>query len=195
MKRTFFFLFLFVSLSSVLFAQQRGPTAKPVTKVVSNSKTTITADELEAQVFSLVNNHRKSLGLNELKREWELDEIAMEHCKKMAKGEVGFSHSGFTERVGAVKKYARVPYKVSENLYEIKTPYENAIAKEAMKGWMGSPGHKSNMEKGHHLFTGIAVTKSANGTYYVTQLFVGKNPNPDPTKWKPTPKPTTKKKK
>ena len=125
------------------------------------------------EVYTLVNGYRESKGLRTLKNQKELNEIAFEHSNAMANGKIGFSHSGFEQRVREVKQYAYVAYKVAENLYAIVSKDSVRVPHQALEGWIESPGHKKNME-GDFLFTGIGVDRSRGGEYFITQLFVGK---------------------
>jgi uncharacterized protein YkwD len=174
-----FFLSWIAFFSISLSFGQTTPANRAVPKPKSSPSTAVTPKSIEVEVFNLVNNYRASANLSVLKREWELDAIALEHSQKIASGEIGYSHDGFGDRVKNIKKYAYVPYKVNENLYEFKPLDPKTVAKTALKGWIDSPGHKKNMERQGHLFTGVGVAISPNGTYYVTQIFVGKLPEAD----------------
>lgn len=127
--------------------------------------------EVAQGVHKLVNQYRSKIGMYPLRITIELNEIALKHSQAMASGEVPFSHDGFEERVEAVKKYAKTPYRVAENLYA--TTSKSYVSNEALKGWLESPGHKKNIH-GNWIFTGIGVARSAQGEYFITQLFVGK---------------------
>lgn len=176
MQKLFFIsIIIFLSISAT-FGQTRSV---PKPKQSSATSAAVTPKSIENEVFNMVNNYRASAHLSVLKREWELDAIALEHSQKIASGEIGYSHEGFGNRVKEIKKYAYVPYKVNENLYEFKPLEPKTVAKTALKGWVDSPGHKKNMEREGHLFTGVGVAISPNGTYYVTQIFVGKLPEAD----------------
>jgi uncharacterized protein YkwD len=127
--------------------------------------------EIAKEVFEIVNTYRKSKGLRALRPKVRLNEIAYAHSLDMSKERVPFSHTGFDNRVRLVREYAHVPYRVAENLYAIEA--DRNIARYALKGWIDSPGHKVNME-GDWLFTGVGVSRSKSGEYFVTQIFVGK---------------------
>jgi len=122
-------------------------------------------------VYQEVNRYRKGKRLNELKMETALNRIAYQHAWNMAKGKVPFSHQGFEQRIAAVKQFANVPYRVAENLYATKSTSQ--IARQALKSWIESPGHKENMED-DWIYTGVGVVKSRDGEYFIAQLFVGK---------------------
>lgn len=128
--------------------------------------------QIAKEVHTLVNQYRTAKGLRPLKAKGALSEIARTHSEDMAAGRVTFSHDGFNNRLDAVRKYANVPYRVAENLYATY-PRQTRIARDAVRDWIKSPGHKENMD-GNWIFTGISVIKNRKGEYYITQLFVGK---------------------
>lgn len=127
--------------------------------------------KIAAEVWTYANQYRTNHRLSALKRQPELDAIALRHSKDMAEGRVPFSHNGFNGRVNAVKRFAKVPYSVGENLYATTSEY--FVASSAVKGWIESPGHKANLD-GKWQFTGIGVARSRQGEYFITQLYVGK---------------------
>lgn len=123
-------------------------------------------------VYKLVNDYRASHGLETLKMQKELNDIAFEHSHLMAQGKIPFSHLDFHERVKKIDKYAYIPYRTAENLYAHKIDIKK-FSTEALKGWINSPGHKKNME-GAFIHTGLGVCRSKTGELFVTQIFVGK---------------------
>ena len=50
--------------------------------------------------------------------------------------------------------------------------YPDAAA-EAVRGWLGSAGHRKNIE-GPYDRTGVGVARSATGEVFFTQIFVGR---------------------
>lgn len=128
---------------------------------------------IESEVYQIVNEYRASQKRRKLIRKSELDKIALKHAQDMAAGRQPFSHNGFKKRVKAVQVYARVPYRVAENLYAIPIDARRVPAK-ALQGWIDSPGHHVNL-RGDFLFTGIAAACSEDGEWFVVQLYVGKN--------------------
>jgi len=94
-----------------------------------------------------------------------LHDIAAEHARQMARGEMPFSHAGFSDRV------ARYPFphlSAAENI-----AYNGGVADAAgvaVQGWINSPGHRKNLLGAFDL-CGIGVGRSADGHFYFTQLF------------------------
>lgn len=152
---------LFLAVLGICCSAQ-APPAYPGTRV---------DQELVRAVHEEVNKYRQSLGLRALKMESPLNQIALKHSEDMAQGRIPFSHEGFEDRMKAIKKYAKGPYRMAENLYASNI-YAH-LARMCVKGWIESPGHHKNL-KGDWLYTGIGISKNARGEYYVTQLYLGK---------------------
>ncbi|MEZ4687183.1 MAG: CAP domain-containing protein [Bacteroidia bacterium] len=131
------------------------------------------AEKISAHLHRVVNQYRASIRLVELRRKSVLDQIAQEHADNVASGRVPFSHEGFSDRVAAIKPYAKWPYRAAENLYGIQISPPK-VATMALDGWIDSPGHHVNL-KGKFLYTGIGVAVSSEGEWIVCQIYVGKN--------------------
>ncbi len=57
----------------------------------------------------------------------------------------------------------------AENL-AVNKGYANP-AVQAVQGWRKSPGHHANLI-GNFNLTGVGITRSADGTYYFTQIYL-----------------------
>lgn len=130
--------------------------------------------QIKKDVLRHSNIYRKSQKRRTLEVKLALNKIAQKHSDDMAAGRVDFSHDGFQGRFNAVKKYANFPVSVAENLYATYDPSE--VGKESVKAWIGSPGHKKNL-RGNFNYSGIGVSKSSSGEFFVVQLYVGKSKN------------------
>jgi chitodextrinase len=67
-------------------------------------------------------------------------------------------------------------------------------AQSVVNGWLGSPGHKANIENPNFTSTGVGVASNAAGQLYWTQSFgndSGSTPPPPPPPGGDTQKPTT----
>lgn len=118
---------------------------------------------LEQEVLAVVNEHRASLGLNQL----EFSEIAYKYANKhtdymISKGSL--SHDNFSARASSINSEITVKM-VAEN---VAKEYDTAM--EAFEGWYQSSSHKKTME-GEFSHTAVSVKKNAQGDYYYTQLF------------------------
>jgi uncharacterized protein YkwD len=118
-----------------------------------------------AGIFRYVNEHRQSLGLSPLKINEEANRQAYIHSKNMATGKTPFSHDGFEQRMASVQKTTGWIMASAENV-----AYGKLSAREVVKGWLNSPGHKKNIE-GNYLYTGIGIFQDRKGITYFTQIF------------------------
>lgn len=117
----------------------------------------------EAEVLSLINAHRLTLGKNTLEQSSIAQKYASEHTLYMIeKGEL--NHNDFPYRAQQISEKTNAKY-VSENVARNYTS-----ASEAIINWLLSDGHKENIE-GDYTHTGISVMKKPEGNYYFTQLF------------------------
>lgn len=92
-------------------------------------------------------------------------EIAEEHAKQMARGEMPFSHLDFDKRVA---RYPMVHMGAGENL-AYNGGHADAAAR-AVQQWIDSPGHRRNL-LGQWTLCGVGVAQTAGGQFYFTQLF------------------------
>ncbi len=123
---------------------------------------------MEKSVHRQINQYRKEKGLPALKLNSELSKIARVHSKRMADNKIAFGHNGSSSRYNKISKlinYRAVAENVAYNM-----GYSNP-GKNAVEGWIKSPGHNLNMI-GKYQVTGIGVAKNSKGEYYFTQLFV-----------------------
>lgn len=124
----------------------------------------------EAQVRQRINEIRQQNGLNKLKNNEKLAQVARNYSQQMAR-ENFFSHvspggSTLSQRVRAGGIFYWV---VGENLF--KSTNAPQPVPLAVKGWMDSPGHRANILRSEYAETGIGVWREGN-TYYITQLFM-----------------------
>lgn len=148
-------------LSDVIFE----PMADDATAVVAMAADIST---LEAKVHQQVNEYRQSQGLSPLKLDSRISNESRRHSQDMAEGQVKFSHDGSSQRFEAVGRHIRFR-QIAENL-AYNSGYADPV-KQAVKGWIDSPGHHKNMV-GNYSLTGVGVAKNAKGEYYFTQIFV-----------------------
>jgi uncharacterized protein YkwD len=122
--------------------------------------------QLERSVFEKINDYRRDHRLNPLIINERIVKQARIHSRNMAENKVGFSHSGFNERV----QNTRINYRsAAENIaYNQGTADPAAVA---VDGWIKSEGHRKNIE-GDFNQTGIGVIQSRSKRCYFTQLFI-----------------------
>ena len=124
-------------------------------------------DNDEIQLADMINDYRESIGLNRLETVNHVSYKSEEHNEYMIVNNV-VNHDFFQQRsqniievLGAVK--------VNENVaYNYMTP------QGALNAWLGSAGHKANIE-GDFTHFGISVSVNPdNGRKYYTNIFVKK---------------------
>ncbi|MFM2061684.1 MAG: hypothetical protein RLZZ507_1354 [Cyanobacteriota bacterium] len=121
---------------------------------------------LEKLVFEQINQYRAAQGLSKLTLNTSITEQARIHSQNMANGTVKFSHHGFEQRVKAIPlKYDNASENVAFNV-----GYSEP-AKQAVIGWLNSPGHLKNIQ-GKYKLTGVGVATNAKGEVYLTQIFI-----------------------
>jgi len=133
----------------------------------------IQADEIsliEINTYNYVNEHRQRIGSKKLIWHSFIADIAREHSQNMADGIIAPSHEGFDQRVAEIKTYIVQTNGAAENLAWNKG-YDDP-AKAAFDWWMTSSGHKASLEDNFYDLTGVGAARSADGTYYITQIFI-----------------------
>ena len=113
----------------------------------------------------MINAHRASIGKPALQRSQLIWDQANAHSRNMASGAVPFGHDGFSARIAAIRAALGSNGSGSEN---VAAGYTSAAA--VVGGWLGSSGHRANIESSATR-TGISAVRSASGTWYYTQIF------------------------
>ena len=151
---------------------------------------------LELRIHELINAERTSRKLSPLKIEDRLSQVARRHSQDMSnrgffdhfnpdgKGPsdrgrasgytcrkyVGdFIAEGLSENIFQNNLYNRVIFLGSKTTYEWNTTEE--IAQSTVKGWMASPGHRSNILTPTYQREGIGIFIAPNDQVLITQLF------------------------
>jgi uncharacterized protein YkwD len=128
---------------------------------------------VEGNVYNYVNEHRIALGSSKLVWHSEISKIARIHSQNMASGSIEPSHEGFDQRIVEIKLFIFQTNGSAENLawnYNYGDP-----AQAAFDWWMTSPGHKASLENNFYDQTGVGAAKSADGKFYITQIFININ--------------------
>ncbi|HZW36886.1 MAG TPA: CAP domain-containing protein [Candidatus Deferrimicrobiaceae bacterium] len=127
------------------------------------------AGALESRTFKLVNDHRRTIGLAPLAHDARIAAVARRHSRNMAEGRVPAGHEGFEARQREISKV--IPLRgIAENVGVNDYPRSDTV-RSAVSGWLGSRGHRSNIE-GRYDLTGVGIARDAHGVYYYTQIFV-----------------------
>ena len=124
--------------------------------------------EQSAKIMSLVNNYRKSKGLNELKHDTALDETG-----KIRGAEVGYLYSH--DRPNGYSCFSAFP---AHNAAGENIAAGYSSAESVFEGWKNSPGHNANMLNSsfNHAAMYLFITDYDNETagcmhYYWVQCF------------------------
>jgi len=129
---------------------------------------------LEQTAFDLLNQKRIENGLRPLVWNDKLASIARQHSQNMAEFKF-FSHRGRDDKmvsdraddVGMGKWRA-----IGENI-AFNRGYQDPIGK-AVDLWLDSPSHKRNLLDNNWKETAIGIAVTADGEYYLTQVFLKK---------------------
>ena len=152
--------------------------------------------DLERRVHDLINRERKAEKLDALQFDEKLSRIARDHSKDMAKRHF-FSHvnpdgkdptargklAGYTCRkvyrtystVGLAENifqgnlYNRIRISGNQRSYDWNTSED--LAKQGVKGWMNSAGHRRNILQKNYTETGVGIAISDEDKVYMTQVF------------------------
>jgi uncharacterized protein YkwD len=126
--------------------------------------------ELEQRIFNAMNHERTSHGLRPLLWSEPLAQQARRHSKRMAEKHF-FAHED-PEFGDASKRLTRAGIKwraVAENLYEESGLHDPA--REAVKAWMRSPGHRANLLGKVYTHAGVGVAAWGKRGFVVTAIF------------------------
>jgi uncharacterized protein YkwD len=139
------------------------PTPLPPTPLPPATAPSATA--YDDQILGLINDHRRSIGKPALAKSQVIWEQANIHSQNMASGKVPFSHDGFDARIATIRAALGPGGSAAEN---VAMGYGSAAA--VVSGWLGSAGHRANIE-GNSTRTGVSAVKSSSGVWYYTQVF------------------------
>jgi uncharacterized protein YkwD len=137
---------------------------------VKQSSSVLTSEQqtsTEETILAYVNQYRQSQNLSPLIAVDTFDQIAREHSGDMQSSDK-MDHNGFSGRASMVQN--RYPQaSVAENV-----GFNQGFSmpeKHMVDSWIKSPGHQRNIV-GNYIYSGIGVTKSAEGKIFYTQIFV-----------------------
>jgi len=134
------------------------------------------ANQVEEDLFHLINEQRAKKKLGSLSEEKDLDAIALSHSKDMLKRNY-MSHFS-PEGKSVVDRYSKYDPKIQrslgENIHTIESSSglhdPRAIAEVMVKDWMNSSGHRKNILAKKYEFEGLGC--ASDGTrIFCTQVF------------------------
>jgi len=122
---------------------------------------------LEQDILMRINDYREGLALGYLNEDPCLIDLAREHSKHMALGEIPLGHDGFDDRVGVfLEDYQYQTYQAAEN---VGFASGNRAPEITVEMWLNSEGHRENIE-GPYALTGVGAFEHNNEIYF-TQIF------------------------
>ena len=131
-------------------------------------------EAVERQIIEQTNRFREQEGRAPVKREAKLQAAAEQFAAYMARTN-RYGHTADGRQPAERARAAGYDYcLVSENIaYQFSSAGFKAaeLSRSFTQGWIDSPGHRENMLEPHVVETGVAVSRSAEGTYYAVQLF------------------------
>ncbi len=129
--------------------------------------------EIAHGIFAGINQIRSKNGLSRLRRAPELDAVAMEYSKRMAKaGAISHVDSNGKRMEDRLEEFSIVDWsEAGENLASSTAGAEPV--QSALWGWQRSPGHMENILLPTFVYTGVGAYKDpVSGEVFITQLFL-----------------------
>ena len=130
---------------------------------------------LEREVFDAVNQYRSEQGLPILIDDPGVVAVARRHSRVMAAGDAPLGHAGFRDRAAEISDELALA-SMAENVARYdRAPAE--IPAVALRAWLDSDVHRRNI-RGDHQRSGVGAARSPGGSVFLTQIFVGVQPDP-----------------
>ena len=124
----------------------------------------------EIEVFELVNRERARARMSGLEWDDRLAALARNYSRQMAREGFFAHHDRNGRSVGDRARAARINWSgIGENLFVCEA--HSYFTTTAVKGWMKSPGHRTNILNRRWTATGIGIATSRDGSIFVTQVF------------------------
>lgn len=132
-----------------------------------NQSQTQQLNEFEQQVVELTNQEREAQGLEPLKVDTELSNVAREKSRDMATSNY-FSHDSpnYGSPFDMMKDFGISYQTAGENIARGQTTPEQVV-----DGWMNSEGHRENIMNSDFTHIGVGYVEQGN---HWTQQFIGK---------------------
>jgi uncharacterized protein YkwD len=151
-----------------IYCAVRPPDRSPL--LVPERGTPQHPDDAAGELFRLINRDRQAVGLSPVRADRRLAEIARQHSREMAEtGVVAHTSPRTGNAADRVRKTGLRPEIVAEN---VGRAYN---APQAQRGFMSSPGHRSNVLEPRLTHVGIGVVAGKNEgdavPLFFTQLF------------------------
>jgi len=134
-----------------------------------NKITGLDESEVERRVMQLINEHRESLQLDQLRWDETLAGQCRQHSNNMAEGNIPVGHTGFDQRVVVIRDAIPGSLAFGENVALISgwSDPTDIVVDE----WLNNPDHRKNIEGDYNL-TAVGVAIGDSKEYFLTQIFV-----------------------
>jgi uncharacterized protein YkwD len=163
MKLNLIRVLLIVAVLFTMSSCSSDSSEDPNSSIAPHRAMSYTYNSAEIETMALINAHRVSIGLNELKEINHISYKSEEHNQYMIANNV-VNHNDFVSRSENIIQVLGAK-SVSENIaYNYNSP------QAALDAWLKSPGHKANIE-GNFTHFGLAIQVNAVGKKYYTNIF------------------------
>ena len=155
-------------LTSTLFScspEDDGIFFNETSEVVNVAK--VSYSSIETEILNLVNDHRKSIGLTNLKTLTIISGVADVHTDYMIENGA-VSHDNFSKRSQTLMDQTDA-ITVGENV-----AYGYSSAKGVVNGWLNSSSHRKVIENPNYTHFGISTEGNTDNRNYFTQIFIKK---------------------
>ncbi len=136
----------------------------PTSKTTSDSA-------IQNEILIYINQYRQQHGLRPLAMNNKMVNEAKKHSMDMASHKIPFGHSYFEARINRLHSQIKDSGAGAENV-----AYNYKNARDVVKNWLLSPGHKRNID-GNYDLTGIGIARDKRGKIYFTQIFLNTHGN------------------
>lgn len=161
---------LFLLLFSALMLSCKKEEPAPPAKEQPAPDPLAFMNDWEKEAFIAVNDHRKSIGKPAFVPNQIVTEVCRHHATMMAKGQAPFNHDGVGERIAEIEMEIGSTSTWGENIQY--NQHASAPGKDALKWWLTSPPHRSNIE-GDYNIAGMGAFQHGGRTYFC-QIFIRK---------------------
>jgi uncharacterized protein YkwD len=141
------------------------PTPAPPTTPAPTPTPSAAPSAYDDEILRLVNDYRRSIGKPALEKVSVIFQQANSHSVNMASGSIPFGHDGFDARIAAIRAAIGGNSSGGEN---VAMAFNSPSA--VFNAWLGSAGHRANIES-NATRTGISAVQSKLGVWYYTQIF------------------------
>ena len=176
----------------VLLAATAGVAAHPAAAVTNCSASPswgTNRGDLASQVVDLINQYRASIGLSRLSTSSPL--TASSEWKSLHMASYGyFDHNDPAPPIARTAHQRALDCGYAGSWWGENIAWGYGSAQSVVNGWLGSAGHKANIENPNFSSTGVGVAANASGQLYWTQNFGNDAPSSTPSAPPPTPSPT-----